>query len=110
MNVTSQNTSNDKTLIHQFTYDGDEMDSIVVTVSEAVADVTETPMEEIPPLQETLDCDSLESLINSFDLSDVSGIGYVQFPFHECTIRIDTTGTIQVYDSNRRISTDSSRC
>lgn len=110
MDATSQNTHTDSDLIHQYSFDGDETDSIVVTVSSAVSDVTGTPMDEMPPLQETLDCDSLESLFSSFNIEEMSGVGQVGFTFHGCTVRIDTTGTVQVYEENRGFAADGSRC
>ncbi|WP_435151839.1 HalOD1 output domain-containing protein [Haladaptatus sp. DFWS20] len=97
-------------MINQFSFDGDETDSIVVTVSEAVSSVTDTPIEEMPPLQETVDCDALETLVGSFNVNDEPGLGQVQFPFHDCTIRVDTTGTVQVYDNKRRFTPDTSGC
>ena len=110
MDATYQNTNTDAELIHQYSFDRDETDSIVVAVSNAVSEVTGTPMEEMPPLQETLDCDALESLFDSFNIEDMSELGQVGFSFHGCTIRIDTTGTIQVYDGNYGFTPDSSRC
>ncbi len=110
MDATSQKTHTGSDLIHQYSFDRDETDSIVVTVSSAVSDVTGTPIEEMPPLQETLDCDSLESLFSSFNIEDMSGVGQVGFTFCGCTVRIDTSGTVQVYDGNRRFTADSSRC
>lgn len=55
----------------------------------------------MPLLQETVDCDALEVLVNSFNVDDEPGVGQVLFPFHDCTIRVDTTRTVQVYDNKR---------
>ncbi len=110
MDATSQNSNTDNDLVHQYSFDSDETDSIVITVSNAVSDVTGTPMEEMPPLQETLDCDALESLFDSFDIEHMSGIGQVGFSFHGCTVRIDTTGTVQVYNENHGFTPDNTRC
>lgn len=110
MDTTSQKSHSDSDLIRQFSFDSTETDSVVVAVSAAVSEVTGTPMEEMPPLQETLDCDALESLFSSFDIDDIGEIGQVQFPFHGCTVRIDTTGTIQVFDGNRRFTADGTGC
>ncbi|WP_227355490.1 HalOD1 output domain-containing protein [Haladaptatus salinisoli] len=97
-------------MIHQFSFDREQADSIVITISEAISRVTDTPMEEMPPLQETVDCDALEALIHSFDTDGMAGIGKVQFPFHGCTVRVDTTGTVQVFDGNRRLPSDDAGC
>ena len=110
MDTTSQNSHSDSDLIHQFSFDSAETDSIVVAVSLAVSEVTGTPMEKMPPLQGTLDCDALESLFDSFDVDDIPGIGTVQFPFHGCTVRIDTTGMVQVYDDTPRLGAGGTRC
>ncbi|GAA0246392.1 HalOD1 output domain-containing protein [Haladaptatus pallidirubidus] len=110
MEATSTDTGNNTDLIHQFSFDEDETDSIVVAVSKAVSQVTDTPIEEMPPLQETIDCDALEVVFKSFDVENAPGVGQVQFPFHDCTVRIDTTGTVQVYDEGPRFSPDDSGC
>ncbi len=110
MEATSTETNTDGDLIYQLSFEEGQTDGIVVAVSEAVSNVTNTPMEEIPPLQETVDCDALEALFGSFSLEDSSGLGQVQFPFHDCTVRIDTTGTVQVYNDKRTPSPDGSGC
>ncbi|SIQ80428.1 hypothetical protein SAMN05421858_0455 [Haladaptatus litoreus] len=110
MEAISTDAGNNTDLIHQFSFNEDETDSIVVTVSKAVSQVTDTPIEEMPPLQETVDCDALEVLFTSFSIEDDPGVGQVQFPFYDCTIRIDTTGTVQVYDDGQRFSPDDSGC
>ncbi|WP_266075359.1 HalOD1 output domain-containing protein [Haladaptatus caseinilyticus] len=110
MDVTSRNSNTNSDLIHQFSFAEGETDSIVVTVSEAVSSVTDTPIEEMPPLQETVDCDALQALIDSFRIDDDPGVGQVQFPFYDCTVRVDTTGTVQVYDNQRRFTPDGSGC
>ncbi|WP_458206910.1 HalOD1 output domain-containing protein [Haladaptatus sp. NG-SE-30] len=97
-------------MIHQFSFDESQTDSIVVAISKAVAQVTDSPLEELPPLQETVDCDALEALFHSFDIDGMAGIGQVQFPFHGCTVRVDTTRTVQVFDSQRRVTSDDTRC
>lgn len=109
MDVTSSKSNIDGELIHQFSYDDEQMDGIVVAVSEAVSEVTDTAIDELPPLQETVDCDALESLFESFD-DGRSGIGQVQFPFNGCTIRVDTTGLVQVYSRDDRLSANGSGC
>jgi hypothetical protein len=107
MDSTSSETNIDTELINEFDYDDEEMDGIVVAVSEAVGEVTDTSMEELPPLQESIDCDALETLFKSFDDEARPGIGQVQFPFNGCTIRVDTTGLVQVY-SRDGLATDGS--
>ncbi|WP_458185348.1 HalOD1 output domain-containing protein [Haladaptatus sp. NG-WS-4] len=37
-------------------------------MTKAVSTLTETPLEEMPPLQETVDCDALEALFDSFNV------------------------------------------
>ncbi|WP_227376710.1 HalOD1 output domain-containing protein [Haladaptatus halobius] len=81
-----------------------------MTISKAISHVTDTPMEEMPPLQETVDCDALEALIHSFGADGMAGIGMMQFPLHGCTVRVDTTGTVQVFDDNRRLPSDDTGC
>lgn len=108
MDATSSGTNTDRELIREFTYDEARIDGLVVAVSEAVADVTDTSVDDLPPLQETFDCDALEMLFESFRLGH--DVAHVQFPYHGCTVRVDTTGTIQVYYGNERITPESSRC
>lgn len=108
MNVIYSDTNNGGELIQEFTYDADRTDGLVVGISKAVAEVTDTPLEELPPLQETVDCDALESLFESFSVGH--DIAQVQFPLNGCTVRIDTTGTIQVYHSKDQLTPDGSGC
>jgi len=108
MDATSSGTNTERELIREFTYDEGRVDGLVVAISEAVADVTETPMEELPPLQATLDCDAMETLFASLDPGH--DVAHVQFPYHGCTVRVDTTGTIQVYYTDDRLTPENSRC
>jgi hypothetical protein len=109
MDVASSGTNTRGELIREFLYDDDDQaDGLVGGVSKAVAEVTDTPLEELPPLQETVDCDALESLFDSFSVGH--GIAQVQFPLNGCTVRIDSTGTIQVYHSKDQFSPAGSGC
>lgn len=51
-----------------------ETDDALILITEAVSDALETPIEELPPLSESINLDGLDAIVSASDAADVAVI------------------------------------
>lgn len=76
---------------YQTQYDVSDPDSILISIIEATATVTETPPSQLEPLVETIDPDALATLVRSADQGVV-----VEFLYHGHRVAVCSEGDIVV--------------
>ncbi|SNZ04940.1 hypothetical protein SAMN06269185_0729 [Natronoarchaeum philippinense] len=79
---------------HRFTFDPDERASTAVT--EAVADVLERDQRDLPPLYESVDGDSLDSIVSSEEPLPSRHPVIVSFRYAGCDLTVTSHGRIVV--------------
>ncbi|MFC6862824.1 HalOD1 output domain-containing protein [Halomicroarcula sp. GCM10025817] len=68
-------------------------DNIVVEIVEQFMKLDGCGLTELPPLQETIDVDALESLLTSADDSDL----IVQFEYNDATVSLTGEGSVIIH-------------
>ena len=79
---------------HRFTFDPDERASTAVT--EAVADVLECDQRDLPRLYESVDGDSLDSIVSSEEPLPARRPVIVSFHYAGCEVTVTSHGRIVV--------------
>lgn len=74
---------------------GQPSEEIPVMISDAVADSLEAPMEELPPLSDSIDLDALETLLHSTANEPPSGIA-VSFQYAGLRVHVCSGYTVYV--------------
>jgi len=66
-----------------------------VEIVEAVSDATGRDPTELPPLQESVDADAVDSLLATGSGDDGAGI-YLEFEYHDVDVTVRRDGSIEV--------------
>lgn len=69
---------------------------LTYTISEAVAEQTDSDICELPPLYETIDPDALDAFLQYSDSTDAHPDLSVEFSYCGCRVTIDSIGQIQL--------------
>lgn len=85
---------------HQYTWSDGK--SIHGTVVAAVSELTGTPETELPPLQDAVDVDAMESLLHHGRDDSGGGVTTVSFTYLEYRIAVRSDGTITIRRRERR--------
>lgn len=80
-------------------FDTDEAggEDVLYAVCEAVADVADTDVRELPPLYETVDPEALDAFLRRSDGIDAHPERSVEFTYCDCRVAIDSTGRIELH-------------
>ena len=68
---------------------------VSITVVEAIADITDTPPTELPPLHEYLDTEALDQLVSPSTSQEIASLT-VTFEYFGMYVRIDTNQGIEI--------------
>ena len=79
---------------YQATWDGTE--PISTTIAQAIADITDTPVRELPPLGRTIDTDALDDLLRSRPGSPVPPDVRISFTYQRYRVIFDDSGIIRI--------------
>lgn len=70
----------------------EQVDRTVFLVSQAVSDALETPIEDLPPLSESIDLDGLDAVVSRTDVADVT----VTFSYAGLRVFVHSEGIVYV--------------
>lgn len=87
-------------LATQTRYDQHKQDSdtIATVLTTAISELSGEPVEDMPPLEYSINVDSLEGLFRPLPSGDVAGIGEVTFQYMGYIVCIHSTGQIRIYE------------
>lgn len=82
---------------YQDHYDPGSSKDFTSRIIEGLEEIKDIPIEELPPLQNSIDLDSLETLFCPLSSGEFAAIGEVEFMYEDLLINIHSTGTIHMY-------------
>ena len=82
---------------------------VVYKISDAIAEETGTPIDEMPPLYETIDPDALESFLQRANHSDTHPEWSIEFRYCGYRVVFDSTGKVELHQSSASIASTASR-
>lgn len=80
-----------------------DADDVCFAVVETVAEATDTDVNELPPLYESIDPSALAALFEQSEVSR-SRTGVVVFEMAGCTVTVSGTGTVSVTEGTDRLA------
>lgn len=89
-------TSTEPDLIHRGTYDPSSDKSLTTVLLDAFSEIKDVCIDELPPLQYSIDTDALEELFCPLQSGGFSAIGDVRFMYAGHSVEIHSTGKIQI--------------
>ncbi len=73
--------------------------SVTYTITETIAEQTETDISAFPPLYETIDPDALDAFLQGSNSTDARPERSVEFSYCTYRVTVDATGRVQLHST-----------